>query len=368
MASPIPVLDLTGSPEECGFAHGRAMAQPVRANIAIYLARFAASGMEAGEALEEGERWRQAIERSNQRYYAEMVGISEGSGVSIQKVALLNARYEIAFTLYGRDAKAFDNRIAVEDGCTTYGVLPERTSDGTTWLCQNWDWLEAIGDNILITRVRRPDSPAFIALTEAGIVGGKMGLNECGIGLVENGLASDLDGANPYENPFHTRCREILEATSFDQAILAVIRTRRTASANFVIGHAEGEILGLETSPDHVSYYYPSNGIITHSNHFVFPGHGRSQMERIGPSTIMRAKRAERILDAARSAVGTEEIERVANDHFCHPNGICRHPNEQVAQEKRTATLAAVRLNLPGRVMHAVRGRPCEGSFTAYRL
>ena len=51
------------------------------------------------------------------------------------------ASIQIAFTLFGKDAQAKEKAAAETDGCTTFGVLPEATADGKTWLGQNWDWL-----------------------------------------------------------------------------------------------------------------------------------------------------------------------------------------------------------------------------------
>src|SRR5262249_56034998 len=89
---------------------------------------------------------------------------------------------------------------------------------------------------------------SLVCMTEAGMAGGKMGVNECGIGLVENGLASSRDGCNPYAKPFHVRCREVLDAERFDEAARPVTDSARTCSANFVIGAAGGEVAAFESS------------------------------------------------------------------------------------------------------------------------
>src|SRR3546814_20752174 len=92
-----------------------------------------------------------------------------------------------------------------------------------------------------------------------------MGVNEHGIGLVENGLVSGNDGQNTYEKPFHLRCREILDADPYDQALLPILATRPVCSSNFVVGHAAGAIPGIETSPDAYSNTPPRHGLATHS-------------------------------------------------------------------------------------------------------
>src|SRR6185295_16636529 len=87
----------------------------------------------------------------------------------------------------GKGAKAGEREglLAVgPDGCTTFGLLPSATADRHTWLGQNWDWLEGVHGRSFVLRARRNHKPGFVCLTEAGIAGGKMGINECGVALV----------------------------------------------------------------------------------------------------------------------------------------------------------------------------------------
>src|SRR5215813_12609874 len=226
----IPLLTTEGDAYECGFAHGRRFAREIADNVATYLRRFAASGLERDAAFAEAERWREAIDAQSPDYAEEMRGIAEGCGQSETIIALLNARYELAFTLFGQEAVkhgvGIRELLAVgPDGCTTFGLLPQATADRHAWLGQNWDWLEGVHGRTFVLRARRKHQPSFVCLTEAGIAGGKMGVNECGIGLVENGLASSHDGRNPYQKPFHVRCREVLDAERFEDAVRPVTET-----------------------------------------------------------------------------------------------------------------------------------------------
>ncbi len=70
-----------------------------------------------------------------------MRDIAEGAGISLAAVGMLNARYENAFTFFGKDARSLDRAAGEASGCTTFGALPEATADGGTWIGQNWDWL-----------------------------------------------------------------------------------------------------------------------------------------------------------------------------------------------------------------------------------
>lgn len=368
MRNRMPSLTVGDDPFERGLAHGRTFAADVASNLETYLRRFEASGLSRDEAFAEAARWRAAMARQNAEYAEEMRGIASGAGQSEDAVALLNARYELAFTLFGRDAQNREKAAAETDGCSTFGVLPDASADGHTWLGQNWDWLEGVHRRTFVLRIRRRDKPSLVCLTEAGIAGGKMGVNECGIGLVENGLACDHDGKNPYQKPFHMRCREVLDADRYEDALRPIVDTRRTCSANFVIGCAGGEVIDLETSPDHVSYLYPSEGVIAHSNHFVGTGHGESQMEKIGPNTLYRAARLKRLLRRNGHPVDPDAMKHAMSDHFGAPNAICRHPDERQPAAKRSITAGAVMIDLDARVMHVADGPPCENAFLPYTI
>lgn len=375
----IPSLTVGDDPYERGLLHGRAFARQVADNLETYFRRFAASGLGREDTLREADRWLAAIATHNPDYHAEMVGIARGAGASDADITILNARYELAFTLFGADARKQEKPQREEllavgpDGCSTFGLTPEATADHHTWLGQNWDWLEAIHGRTFVLSVHRRHAPSYVCLTEAGIVGGKMAVNECGIGLVENGLASDRDGAHPYQKPFHVRCREVIEAERFEDALRPVVATKRTCSANFVIGqaggdHADGEIIDLETSPDHITCLYPTGGILTHSNHFIGAGHGESQMEKISPSTLYRNMRLRRLLEAKRGAITPEHMMAAARDGFGAPNAICRVPDRRQPPAKRTMTLAAVLIDLDARVMHVANGPPSDHCYFPFAV
>jgi isopenicillin-N N-acyltransferase like protein len=366
----IPLLTTQGDAHACGLAHGRRFAREIADNLATYLRRFAVSGLNRESAFAEAARWREAIGAQNGAYAEEMRGIAEGSGQSEDAIALLNARYELAFTLFGQEARAHAPAVELiaPDGCTTFGLLPEATADRHTWLGQNWDWLEGVHGRTFVLHARRATQPSFVCLTEAGIAGGKMGVNECGIGLVENGLASTHDGRNPYEKPFHVRCREVLNAERFEDAPRPVTDTARTCSANFVIGAAGGKAVDIESSPDHVSRLDPQDGVVTHSNHFLTEGHGESLLEKISPNTLYRADRMRALLQVHRGALSFAHMRAAAADHFGAPYAICRHPDARESGDKRTMTVGAVLIDLEARTMHVANGPPCTNDYVAFTV
>ena len=133
-----------------GVAHGQRFAREIADNVATYLRRFAASGLDRDEAFAEAETLAQGDRHAEPRLCRGDAGDRRRRPARArQAIALLNARYELAFTLFGQEATAPWSRrescsTVGPDGCTTFGLEPEVTADRHTWLGQNWDWLEGV--------------------------------------------------------------------------------------------------------------------------------------------------------------------------------------------------------------------------------
>ncbi len=370
----LKVLDLGSDPRERGKIHGREMRTEIRANYATYIERFEAGGAKQSDVLKQSEAWAAFIARDNSEYAAEMEGIASGSNLSLTEIALLNARYELAYCVFGSEAQSLNNAATIEqEGCTSFGLMPEMTASGHTLIGQNWDWLAKLQGRVFVMRVQRSSEPGigkpdFVGFTEAGIAGCKIGVNAAGIGLCVNGLVTQRDGANGFRKPFHVRCREILDAWTFDKALLSVVQTDRTCSANFLIGHADGEIIDIEATPDYCSYIYPEDGLLTHANHLVRETRIASQFERIAPHSLYRANRLERLIRRTGCEIGIDTIHTVLSDHFSAPASICRHPDLTLPEPKRVVSVTAAAMDLNARTLYVTDGPPCQSNFQAVPL
>jgi isopenicillin-N N-acyltransferase-like protein len=363
----LPLIDLVADAAESGRIHGRAAAPAIRDNVESYLARFALGGVDRAAALAEAERWIGRIDRYNGPYGEEMRGIAEGAGVDLEAVALLNVRYELSYSLFARETLELIPT-AKADGCTAFAALPEVTRNGGTVLAQNWDWMAGVKGRLVVLRRRGGDRPRFICVSQAGIAGGMMGLNEAGLGLCVNGLVSDHEGRHPDEKPFHVRVREILEQPNLHRALKVVLESNRVCSANFLLGHADGEAIDIEAAPDRSGVLSPEDGIVVHANHFEAAPGVVSINERTGPSTLYRGPRLKRRLRQANRPLEQAAIRDLLSDHAGHPWSICRHPDPAEPELRRTITVTSVILDLDRRVLHASDGPPCESDYTAYLL
>ncbi|UYV36888.1 C45 family peptidase [Rhodobacteraceae bacterium D3-12] len=373
--SDLPFLDLGDDPTEAGLMQGRALAAAVRNNLETYFARFALGGSDRQTVLAEAERWAAYIAKDNPHYFAEMAGIARGAGLSDTELAVLNARYEITYSLYSREAAAMNGTadFPEQEGCTLWGAMPETTKSGACMIGQNWDWLEKLLGQVVIKRVTRNATPGtgrpdYIGFTEAGIVGCKMGVNAAGIGLCIAGLVSESEGGEQLRKPLHVRCAEILDAWRFSEAIRPVVQTDRLCSSNFMIGHGDGEIINIEATQDRCAYLYPDNGVISHANHLEVETSLRSEFERITPSSLFRAKRVRRHLGAAHGNIDLEVVHKTMSDHFSYPSSVCLHPDPALPAAKRNATVTSVAIDLTNRVLWATDGPPCQGAFQRFDL
>lgn len=368
----IPLLDLGADPEEAGRVQGRALNAAIRDNLETYFTRFAFGGSDRATVLAEAERWAAFIAEDNPGYSAEMAGIAKGADLSVNELAVLNARYEITYALYSREARAMqgDGNFPDQEGCTLWGLMPEATADGVCMIGQNWDWLAGLLGHVVIKRVRRAEAgkPDYVGFTEAGIVGCKMGVNSVGVGLCIAGLVSEREGGSGLRKPVHVRCAEILDATRFSEALRPILQSDRLCSSNFMVGHGDGEIINIEATQNHCAYLYPEDGVVTHANHLEAEWRVKSEFERITPSSLFRARRVRRHFNAARGTIDLPVIRQVMSDHFSSPSSVCLHQDPSLPAAKRNTTVASIAIDLTSKVLWATDGPPCEAPFQRFAL
>jgi isopenicillin-N N-acyltransferase-like protein len=351
-------LVLEGDAYDRGVTHGEAFAEEIRSNVEVYFDRFDFHGADEATVRDQAEEFVPFIGDANEEYAEEMAGVADGSGVPIEEVAMLNARWEVMYSALADEA-------AEVDGCTGFGLQPEVTADGNAYMGQNWDWIPPI--ETFVMQLSREDAPDMVVMTEAGIVGGKIGVNEHGIGITCNGLISAGDGENPFRTPMHVRFRESMDARRLDTAIKPLIAGDRAVSANVILGHAAGEFIDLELSPTTVNYLYPDDGILTHTNHFE-DDRVDSEFELLLPDTLCRAPRMRRLFSERVDEVALEDMKEVLRDHFGRPASICRHTDDDLPERDRLQTDGSYVIDLEGRRLHATRGPPCETDYRAFGL
>jgi isopenicillin-N N-acyltransferase-like protein len=367
VSAPLPVLALQGTARQQGQQHGEALREAVCHNVHLYLHRFQTDGqLPAAEVERRAAAYLEVFRREDPDYTEAMAGISEGSGRTLLEVAMLNARYEILYSAYSAIGVA-----EARGGCTAFAATREATADGHLWIGQTWDWIPGVRGALLRTEEGGLQTLTF---TEAGIVGGKIGFNSAGVGLVINGLLSHLDDWSRLGTPFHLRTSRILRSRTLSEAVAHATSGTHGCSANFLVGQGgSGEsVVDIETSPAGCTAIPPSGGLLAHANHFL-------RADALGiwqplreerRSTYLRCRRMEDLLQeyGRQGPLALEDLKAILRDHEGYPDSVCRHPNPQLPEEERLETVFAALMDLDGLVMHYTAGPPCTAAWHTERL
>ncbi len=372
ISRPLPVLELEGSPHEIGVAHGEKLKREIEANIRAYYRRFKdETKLDRGEVKARAGEYLDVIKRTNPDYSEEMHGVAEGSGLDIADIAALNVRYELMYSQYSKLGVPATTKA---DGCTAFGVMPERSRNGHVLMAQNWDWIPEVHGAFL--RVINAPSPRILVFTEAGVVGGKIGLNSNGLGMLINGLVSTSDDWSRLGKPFHVQCWEALRSKTIEEAVRIVSEGKRSCSANFLFGqqssHEHGEIVDVESAPDATNRLSPQRGVLAHTNHFCNPSAEIGQViDEEWRSTLARYGRITKLLEQRvegneKFDVGT--MKNLLRDHDGNPDSICRHPNQALQEADRLKSIVSVVMDLNDRELWATNGSPCVQEYELLKL
>ena len=366
----LPLLKLKGSPREMGLEHGRTMKNEIEHNLEVYFKRFKGeTKLTRDQVLDRAGKYSKAVRETAPAYMETMEGVASGSKNDLLEIVALNVRYELMYSQYSKLGTAAVNKA---DGCTAFGIMPEMSKDGHALLAQNWDWIPEVEGVFL--DIAYMDAPRVLCFSEAGVVGGKIGLNTDGLGMLINGLVSNEDDWSRLETPFHVMCWQALQSRSIEDAVAIVSSGKHSCSANFLFGQqtrpGTASIVNIESGPNASNAIGPDHGIVAHTNHFCDPSAvGISQIiDEEWRSTLTRYERITEILDShvkSRQRLGLEDVEKILRDHDSRPDSICRHPNPDLAEDDRYKSVVSVVMDLKNRDLWATDGSPCD---TVYRL
>jgi isopenicillin-N N-acyltransferase-like protein len=301
----------------------------------------------------------EAIASQNADYFAGIQGIAEGSGFDNDQLLALNVRYEILY--YQLTANA------MRDGCTSFAVLPGASANGHLLMGQNWDWVPQVRGAII--HAVEPDGLETISFTEAGIVGGKIGLNSAGLGLAVNGLHTTDDDWSRLSRPFHVRCYEILRAQDFETAAQVVTGSQRACSTNYLIAQIPDRVANIEAAPDRTRKLTCESDSLVHTNHFLDPDAlGVVEPPRQGwPSTYHRLDRLRELL-GAKQPVDVDDIQTFLRDHQAYPDGVCRHEDLDLPPAERYRTVTSAIMDLDTQELYLSDGPPCQSEYQRVSL
>ncbi len=355
----LPILQLTGNAQQRGLAHGRWAAEAIHHNWAVYLRCFhAEGGLNEREVLRRAALWQRRMQLAHPEYARTMAGIASASGLPELAIVALNVRYEILYSAFAQQGRKAGE-------CTAAAVLPGRSSSGRTLLAQNWDWIPEV-ELIWIRHIKGDHE--VLSVTEAGVVGGKLGINSAGLALGVNGLVSHLDRWDGPGTPFHVRCFLALEAESWEEAIAALQDGQSPCSAAFLLADCQAAV-AVERAPSAAAQLTPGEGLLVHANHFL----AATQLGISQPlgderrSTYHRWRRVQALL-STKSQLDEEDLKESLRDHNGYPISVCLHPMPEADPAQRYVTVLSVLLDPGGGRLLYASGPPCRAVYSCLRI
>src|SRR6266849_2736747 len=373
MKSKLPVLTLKGSPHQIGYTHGMKARPELEHNLKAYFRRFKSeTELSHDVAVSRAAKFLEVIKKVSPEYAETMKGVAAGSGQDILDITALNVRYEL---MYSQFSKMGLNPVPKTFGCTAFAALPAAVENGHLIMAQNWDWIPEVKG--LFLKVRNENGPDVLSFTEAGVGGGKIGLNSEGVGLLINGIVSSKDDWARLKKPFHVRCWEILITKTLGRAVKVIAQGQRNCSANFILGQQKtvvlGKVVDIESAPEALCELGPDRGALAHTNHFSNPRKlGVKQVldeERL--STLQRYRRIQKLLDGnvrVGQKLSLDGAKNMLRDHYGKPESVCRHSNMKLPEYERYETVVSVVMDLYARKLWATVGSPCTAEYRSLKL
>jgi isopenicillin-N N-acyltransferase like protein len=347
----IPQFSLKGRPKEIGFQHGTQCRDMIQKNIGLYFRLFQHySNLNRDQVFKVARRFLPVLESFDPAILEEIKGIAEGARAGLEEILALNARTEL---MYPGDRP--------EGGeCTAIAVLPEASASGEMLLAQNWDWKPELMETVVLLEIAQPGKPNIVTLTEAGVVA-KIGLNSAGVATCLNVLKSKMGRIGV---PIHVLLRAILNCERLGDAIARIAAMDRGSANNCLLAHRDGMAMDFELGPQALDFFYPEDGLLFHTNHFI-----SERMKPIEsaltefPDSILRLGRARQKLTPRAGKISPDDLKELFQDHFNHPDAICRHPDERDPEQERVQTVASIIMNLTTREVEISHGPPCGHEY-----
>lgn len=347
-----PVIEITADkPRDRGIEYGIQAKTYIDICVEHYKDRFLKLGYVWEEIADYAMGYVPVIEQHMPEIMQEAYGIAEGSKRDIRDIMVINCRYEATkFPLH-------------EPECTTAAILPQATKDGKTFAVKNWDYNAGILPHIVILKIRGAGN-SIVGITEAGQLV-REGFNKHGVAIINNSLQSVADHRGT-GIPVTFLRRRVLESRTLAEAQKIVLHAPRCVSNNILLVDGNGDAIDYEVQPEQVDTILPTNGIVTHANHFVV----HPEVDALKDRPRNRDTRLRMLLEKRHGLIDIPHIMECVKDHEYYPLSICGHPtmDDQDEYTNERMTVSSMIIDFQGRVAYICRGMPCEGEFHRYQI
>jgi predicted choloylglycine hydrolase len=275
--------------------------------------------------------------------YLEICGISEGAGISIDEAILLQIRREIIGI----------NPFILSGDCSSIGIL----NDEHRILAQTIDLNGNMTNLGHVFNIQINGKPKIIQYCFSGLLG-YMGMNDAGVGVAINLVVS---GNWQIGIPPYLIVRKFLECDSIDKCLKLLEDIKIASSRSFLIMDKK-RLINLEITP--TGYRFIEDNFLSHTNHFIHDDF--INVDALNIFSKNSSIRRKRLLDEhLYKSPDHTTIQKMFQDHSFYPTGICAHNEGNI---KLGETVAAVIMYPHKKEFWALKGKPCQSSYTKFNL
>ena len=352
----IRTVDLVGTPEAMGCAHGQRFAEEIRRYTAkriglVTQGLWSGGAMEAGDVLDLAASMLGAHERHSPRLYAETSSMADAAGISAAEALVVGGFTDFVDTVRATlGASEPHPATLVEDDCTAV-IVPDDRADGSGFLAQTWDMHACATDHVILLRIRPDDAPAALVFTTTGALG-QIGMNELGVCVGINNLTA-ADGGVGVTWP--QVVRDALEQESAEAARDVIVAADLAGGHNYLVFDAHGAGYNIEAMPSARPVTRLASDVLAHTNHALVDSAAAVE----APRPVVLQENSVRRLYAARARLDRHGLTAEDLMALTRDPAVCQRADDR----HRVESSGAVVMRPESRDFWAVWGLPAMNEF-----
>jgi isopenicillin-N N-acyltransferase-like protein len=328
--------------------------------------KLRAAGIDGPEQRRRARLYIPYIEEYAPKFAREIKGLSAGAQITVEDAYMLQLRAELQTTAFDSEGSqtAAEAREMIANECTSFALSGAVTADGIPIAGQNADLPAPTRELGIVMKISHDDGrPDILMLTPAGQISY--------IGISGNRMAAFANFINTTGwragYPRYLFSRTALEEDSVAAARARLAPIRRASSRNLIVMDGAGDAVDLELAVEREGVIEPTNGVITHSNHFLslaVQDEEQARGDRL-QNSCTRYERMTELIASKHGAITIDDTMSFFRDREHAPDAICRHAGDGPGDYM---TFASVLARPTVGELYVAPGPPDQHAYTRYTL
>lgn len=353
------LVTIAGTPRERGLQYGKQFHDAMHAFLEREIIAIRAPRTSRADLLRYAHGCGELIRSYSPTISEELTGMAEGSGLTFDEIVLITAHEEVAGHA--------DGELPPVTHCTALAAAPPDTSDGCTYVGQNWDWMDSVYGLSQMLLWKRTEGPSLLSYSYPGLWAGA-GLNDRGVSLCWTwgdglGIKSPRVGI-----PAYVLIAQMLYQETLDDAIEEVRRAKHAGWFAFVLADGEGNIAAVDGTPEKLAIQR-LKGHTARASYACREVLGGKENEPLGMHP--QCGRMFDLLGTGKGKLDRAALQATFTDHHQWQQGekrgaICKHPRLDENGNPKGFTVDSMLFDCTNKVAYISRGPGCSGRWQTF--